>query len=558
MTTKSLSALLVTLVVLSAFCIAVYMIMTREFRENFVNVRKSRVAIVSVMHQPIDLQVWLRYHRKMGVMRFYIRLEDTPTQVELLKSLEDVWLEIGKKDSSGGNNYFSIMDRQKRFVDACIIDAISKGDVDFIFNIDSDELLFGRLSVLDSLPKEVKCVHLMNAEAVYDGTEETCFSSKRFRRCSLHSKCRSYINGKGGGRAEAKVLQAGPHYFGYDGAIKGSHQRSLKFDDLGVLHFDSCSFAAWSAKFANLTSDPEIPFSYYDESIAAASKAYDVWKKHAVLLEDDDDVIVLEHFGEDGDSDEVPRGSIEFIALDSVINSMQTICINLDKNKNKWVSLKASYMKSDLARANVPLWRFKAILGKQLDVDTIGLLSPDARRKLQETEKNGYRTHHHDLTRGGIGCFLSHWMVYEELIKDESDTEAYLVLEDDVVLTRDFLKRLRDLRVPDDWDIILFGYIRVNASSASDDLLRVYGFWGTHGYLINRRGAAKCIEAFKAEPMDAQIDSKMSLMTRKDLRVYATKVPLVVVSEAFKNVTDIQWPIDETPDSFYYRDVKLL
>lgn len=532
-------------------------------KEPFMEVTKSRVAIASVMHHPPDLPIWLRHHRSMGVKRFYIRLEDSPSQLEYIKGYSDVWFEQGEKDKSGENNYFTLMDRQKKFVDACISHATQDGSIDFLFHIDSDELLFGSLSCLDDLPLEIKCVNIENAEALYSGEEDGCFSSKRFRKCSLHSKCRSYINGKAGARPDDKVTQAGPHNFAYDGAIVGDHQKNLKFEELAVLHFDSCSFASWSSKFANLKRDPGIPFSYYDESISAASKAYDVWKKHTMILEDDKDIVMLEHFDEKGDLEENASGGGDMDKLAKWLSKLQAICINLDKNKSKWLDVKNSFMKTDMADDSIHFWRFKAVVGKQLDVDTVGLLSEPAREKLRIMEHKGYRTHHHDLTRGGIGCFLSHWLVYDDLIQDKSN-DVYLIIEDDAQLNKNIMKELKKLMVPDDWDIILLGTARVNASSVSTDLLKVYGFWGLQGYLINRKGAEKCVKSFKEEPIDAQIDSRISWLTRKSrdeedrINIYATKKELVTINEKYRQVTDIQWPIKETPDSYYYRNTKLL
>lgn len=571
MTTKSLTALFVSVVVFLAGAIVAYMLCSCSFKntiEKYVPNTKSRVAIASVMRHPVDLPIWLRYHRKMGIYKFFIRLEDSPSQIDYLRGYDDIWLEVGEADKvGGGNNYFTIMDRQKLFVDKCLQLSSEQGDVDFLFNIDSDELLFGGLSCLDHLSKDIKCVHIENAEAVYDGNEEDCFSSKRFRKCSLQSKCRSYINGKGGGRPDDKVTQAGPHYFAYDGAIKGRHQKLIKFEDLAVLHFDSCSFASWSSKFANLKSDPEIPFSYYDESISAASKAYEVWKKHAVVLLEDDDILTLEHFDqfigeEDLEKDEVGLSEDELTDMEPWLKTLQAVCINLDKNKTKWLDLKNNFMKTDLANANIPLWRFNAVVGKTLDVDTVGLMSKSARDDLKITEKNGYRLHHHDLTRGGIGCFLSHWLIFEDLMNDQSNS-VYLVLEDDAQLDKHIFEKLKELKLPKDWDVLLLGTARLNASSISHDILRAYGFWGTHGYLINKQGAEKCVRSFKAEPIDAQIDSRLSWLTRNPddhsrLNVYATKIELVTINEKYKHVTDIQWPIKETPDSYYYRNVKLL
>ena len=538
--------------------------------------RSSRVALVSVMHQPVDLPIWLKHHRKLGIERFYIRLEDSPAHAEYIRGAPDVYMELGEKNK-GGKNYHTIMDRQKTFVDKCIKHATEHEDrLDFIFNIDCDELLVGNLMVLDKLDQSIKCVHLKNAEAVYDGTEENCFASSRFRKCSLDSKCRSYINGKGGGRCEVNVTQAGPHYFAYDGAINGAHQVTIPFSKLSVLHFDSCSFAAWSTKFMNMRSDDDdnMPFSYYNESIHATANAYEVYKKHTIVKQDEDDIIKIEHYEDmnewnesDLEEEEVvyanPRGEeLMDLGASDALKSLQVICINLEKNKKKWSAVKKSFRDSDLPEANATLWHFKAIIGVNVDIDKNQILSEGGHKDLLNVEARGYRTHHHQLSRGGIGCFLSHWMIFEELSEDP-DNDLYLIVEDDIQLPKNFMASLKKLRVPEDWDVILLGTHRLNASPATPDMLHVHGFWGTHGYLINKRGAHKCINEFRSTKMDAQIDSKMSWMTHHQdidvaLHIYATKKQYVTANEDFLQFTDIQLNIKENPDSYYYKGIKLL
>ena len=564
----------------------------------------STVAIASVMYNPVDLSAWMAHHRALGVRRFYVRLEDSPGHVEYMRSSKDVLLELGTRDRENGN-YFSIMDRQKRFVDLAIEHSIASGDVDFVFNIDADELLIGDLKTLDRLPEKVKCVHLKNAEAVYDGTEEGCFDTKRFRMCSIDSRCRSYINGKGGGRAVAGVAQSGPHYFSFEGATRGPHQRTLRFSDLGVLHFDSCSFASWSQKFINMAKDNvvgggkgggggnTIPFRFYNDSIQAAAGAYEVYKKY-VMIEDGGeaplaDVVEIEHFDESNEhharrrlllrkedhEEEEEEEGVEKVSpsssssssssrlLSDWISGSQAVGINLDRNRSRWAELKRQYGESDLAKdRRVPLWRFQAVVGATLEIDR-GLLTDAALKDLLAMERRGFRRRHHDLTRGAVGCFLSHWMIFEELVKDV-DCDSYVVFEDDATIRPTLAADAGALLVPDDWDVVLLGTHRVNAESVGNDLLRVHGFWGLFGYVINKTGARKCVDMFSSQPIDAQIDSRMSWMTRLGdadpmrLNIYCPKKTLVSVNPMFDRDTDIQWPIKESADAYHYLGVQLL
>ena len=251
-----------------------------EFFEEEPQPPKCKVAVALLMRRPIDLPIWFKHHRKLGVSRFYIRLEDSPGWEDYLESQRDVDFEISSSDKSG-NNYETLMHRQIEFVNKSLKKAAGEG-VDWIFHIDCDELLHGSLAMLDDLDAKYRCVRLKNAEAVFKEDEDTCFSAVKFLKCSDNAPCRSYVNGKGGGRVEEGVALAGPHHFSYRGAIQGGNVYEVPFEKLHVLHFDSCSFGAWAEKFKHLGHQKKdnVPFPYYRESIEVAVQAFDVYKKH--------------------------------------------------------------------------------------------------------------------------------------------------------------------------------------------------------------------------------------------------------------------------------------
>ena len=261
--------------------------------------QKHGVAFATLMRKPIDLPLWLKYHRKMGIMRFYIRLEDSPSWEEYLKNMPDVVLEVGSSDKSG-NNYSTLIDRQRTYVNQTLrLIRESAPEIDWLIHIDSDELLYGDISELGWLPDTdpdgskvgergsntfVKTVKFENAEAVFeDDNQETCFSAKNFLRCGRNAPCKSYVNGKSAGRAQdPEVNLAGPHDFAYGGEISGEFQYTMPFDKLRILHYDSCTAGSWIEKFIHLSKNDkgENPFPYYKSSIESVKKAFDVYKEH--------------------------------------------------------------------------------------------------------------------------------------------------------------------------------------------------------------------------------------------------------------------------------------
>ena len=254
------------------------------YSEGFANIlggnKSSSIAFVSLMKNPTDLPLWLKYHRNLGIKRFFIRLEDSLSWEDYLKNMEDVVLEIGDSDKSG-NNYTTLIDRQIKFVNETLEKTKSMKDIEWLIHIDADELLHGDISAIESLPEKVKTFKMENAEAIFEESKKgTCFSSTNFIKCNEVSQCKSYINGKAGGRVhDPRVICLGPHDFGYKDATDDVNHK-IPFDKLHILHFEGCTFGGWVEKFYHLSKNnkSEVPFKYYQESIEKAKDTYEFYK----------------------------------------------------------------------------------------------------------------------------------------------------------------------------------------------------------------------------------------------------------------------------------------
>ena len=247
---------------------------------------KKRIGIANMMKNPIDLPLWLKYHRNLGISKFFIRLEDSPSWEEYLKDIDDVYMESGTSDETG-NNYTTVIDSQVSFVNKILQDKQKMKDIDWLIHIDGDELIHGELDTLIHLPNNVKTVKFTNAEAVFKEPKkrDTCFTATDFLRCDQGAPCKSYVNGKAAGRTnDPNVFLAGCHDFGYKGDVsnEGSSNYKIPFDKLHVLHFEGCSFGGWVEKFYHMSKGDkgDMPFPYYKESIQATKKAHDMYKEN--------------------------------------------------------------------------------------------------------------------------------------------------------------------------------------------------------------------------------------------------------------------------------------
>ena len=153
---------------------------------------------------------WLRYHRSLGIYHVFVHVEDTPELLPLLDSAEFkdfVTVTTGDDNSldthnpNSSDNYYTLMQRQERQVRRSVQSCRQAG-IEWLFHVDDDELLYFDTpfsKIVDSLPREVTCVVLVNIEAVPDTLTSECIFEVRMDCCATrccrapphpHSWCR--------------------------------------------------------------------------------------------------------------------------------------------------------------------------------------------------------------------------------------------------------------------------------------------------------------------------------------------------------------------------------
>ena len=145
------------------------------------------------------------------------------------------------------------------------------------------------------------------------------------------------------------------------------------------------------------------------------------------------------------------------------------------------------------------------------------------------------------LTRGAIGCALSHAAIWKEAAT-HPDSFRVLVLEDDVILSEDFDKAVSDaiLNVPDDFDMLylslnsatlLSPYSGLKHGNKRNTLAKVVGRnFQTPGYIITAKGAKRLLK--QLFPLNMQIDSYIEMLTTSKIISAFAIIPPPVLTEA--------------------------
>lgn len=215
----------------------------------------------------------------------------------------------------------------------------------------------------------------------------------------------------------------------------------------------------------------------------------------------------------------------------------QVYLINLKRRPDRLNNFMEHYNASDMSQ--IQFVKFEAIDGSQLNIERVPL-SELARAELKEIENTGFRSKHYQLTKGAIGCYLSHVKIWEDIM--QKGYNIALILEDDAKVPSDILDKINRsiVDIPVDWDIVLLGYL-CNKCVSYNNYKKVERFMLTHSYLITRTGIDKILQTKSLFPITQQIDSYMSELSSV-LNIYTVDSKIV---RQFNSRTDIQAPLKD-------------
>jgi GR25 family glycosyltransferase involved in LPS biosynthesis len=209
--------------------------------------------------------------------------------------------------------------------------------------------------------------------------------------------------------------------------------------------------------------------------------------------------------------------------------------INLKRRPDRLKTFLQKYRESDLSK--YPLVKFDAVDGSLLDIDKVPL-SELAKAELQQLQTTGFRTKHYQLTKGAIGCYLSHLKIWENILKNEYNSA--LIFEDDADIPHNILERIQNemIHIPTDWDIVLLGYL-CSQCYQHENYNKVERFMLTHCMLIKSSAIRKILATEVLLPITQQIDALLSELSSV-INIYTVKDRIV---RQFSSRTDIQAPL---------------
>ena len=196
-----------------------------------------------------------------------------------------------------------------------------------------------------------------------------------------------------------------------------------------------------------------------------------------------------------------------------------TFIIHMDHETQK-----RTLLEEQLRREQVPYEFVSAVDGQNDDLSqyTFSVLSSWSEPFTRKT-----------VTRGEIGCALSHYRLWERIVRDQ--LPYTLILEDDAVLCSDFLRKSEVLQ-SFSYEFMYLGRkpLHTDEIAITPSIVRAKYSYGTHAYVLSYEGAQKLLKGNYLQHL-IPIDEYLPLIydadyPHKEYISYFTPVPLVAYS----------------------------
>lgn len=181
--------------------------------------------------------------------------------------------------------------------------------------------------------------------------------------------------------------------------------------------------------------------------------------------------------------------------------------INLDRREERW-----EHVQNQLKKYNIDVERFSAVDGYE-------------HPKKDEV----------DISRGELGCSLSHKQVLEDARKN--DYETICVFEDDIIFEDGFEWRFKEYykQLPEDWEFVYLGGNDMELKNYSENVKIAKKVLTTHSYLVKRSMYEKILSRIEENAFGNPIDNLYSRIQWEET-FYIFKPKIVIQKEGYSDV----------------------
>ena len=208
------------------------------------------------------------------------------------------------------------------------------------------------------------------------------------------------------------------------------------------------------------------------------------------------------------------------------LRTVKGFVINLPEDAERWKAAEGKVVKM-LSRRGVETYRVRGVGGREVARPGAGggwafpegLVAPAA----QEGIDRGYRTSHGGVTVGSVGCSLSHFAIWDHMVRN--DVRGALVFEDDAAPTDRLIANLEKYIDADDHILMLGSHIRKTSLMWKPGIVLTEKFFGAHAYYLTKGVARALLRG--AFPIATQVDQYIGAQICNGVQVRAISPPAV-------------------------------
>ncbi|CAG8607875.1 328_t:CDS:1 [Cetraspora pellucida] len=161
------------------------------------------------------------------------------------------------------------------------------------------------------------------------------------------------------------------------------------------------------------------------------------------------------------------------------------------------------------------------------------------------------RLNNSNLDNGVKACYLSHYTIFESIVKN--GYESALILEDDVDMELNITNIMTEVHhnLPNNWDMLYLGHCAVYGNRYFQTNLTVHVLHTSghpqclHGYVVSAEGAKKLVEKLNIDNPNDRIDMDIpALIINEEIISYSIYPPIVVQFKGVNDFSDVSPTID--------------
>jgi len=217
---------------------------------------RNKVCTVTTLMGPLNQTMsFVNYHLNIGIDHMFLFFDNPNDEaIDTLKDYKKVT--CFRCDDEYWSNYGIVgkipLETKQRINSKRVL----KEDYDWVFHIDSDELIYLKKPLkkfLKGIPKKIDFVRLVTTEAV----PEKIYYENRFKEVNLFKTnvpklSRKYFKGNTAGKSVTRISNRINNLGIHVPEFKQGYNPKYRFSLRGrILHFDCCGFEDWKMKWRN-------------------------------------------------------------------------------------------------------------------------------------------------------------------------------------------------------------------------------------------------------------------------------------------------------------------